>query len=197
MATAFLWDERCFWHGGGSYALTMPVGGLVQPMPNGLPENPETKRRLKNLVEVTGLMAHLHAGSADPASWADLAPRPPRNLPRPRSRPCRMRVAANWAPARPSAAGGFEIAALSAGLAKRRCSTGARGARCQCLCPVAPAGPPLPARPAQRLLPLANIAIAIRAAQAETPLPPLRRHRLGRASRQRDRGDLPRPIPKS
>ena len=27
MTTAFLTDERCFWHGGGAYALTMPVGG--------------------------------------------------------------------------------------------------------------------------------------------------------------------------
>ena len=51
MTTGFFWDERCFWHGGGNYALTLPVGGLVQPLAaGGLPENPETKRRLKNLM---------------------------------------------------------------------------------------------------------------------------------------------------
>ena len=52
MATGFFWDERCFWHSGGNYAMMLPVGGLVQPMPGGLPENPETKRRLKNLMDV-------------------------------------------------------------------------------------------------------------------------------------------------
>ena len=31
MRTAFFHDERCFWHGGGNYALTVPVGGYVQP----------------------------------------------------------------------------------------------------------------------------------------------------------------------
>ena len=45
MTTAFFTDERCFWHGGGNYAMTLPVGGLVQPG-GGLPESPETKRRL-------------------------------------------------------------------------------------------------------------------------------------------------------
>ena len=41
MTTAFFSDERCFWHGGGNYAFTLPVGGLVQPMPAGLPETPK------------------------------------------------------------------------------------------------------------------------------------------------------------
>ena len=52
MTTAFFSDERCFWHAGGNYAFTLPVGDLVQPIPGGLPENPETKRRLRNLIEV-------------------------------------------------------------------------------------------------------------------------------------------------
>ena len=50
MTTAFFSDERCFWHAGGNYAFTLPVGDLVQPIPGGLPENPETKRRLRNLI---------------------------------------------------------------------------------------------------------------------------------------------------
>ncbi|MEO0915755.1 MAG: class II histone deacetylase [Pseudomonadota bacterium] len=71
--TGFLFDERCFWHAGGNYAFTMPVGGLVQPMAaGGLPEDPETKRRLKNLLEVTGLMSHLDARSALSATEDDL-----------------------------------------------------------------------------------------------------------------------------
>ena len=72
MTTAFLTDERCFWHSGGNYAFMAPVGGVVQPLPGGLPENPETKRRLKNLVEVTGLAADLDCRSAPPATRDDL-----------------------------------------------------------------------------------------------------------------------------
>ena len=54
--TGFFHDERCFWHAGGNYAFTLPLGGFVQPLAaGGLPENPETKRRLKNLMEVSGL----------------------------------------------------------------------------------------------------------------------------------------------
>ena len=54
MHTGFYHDERTLWHAGGNYAFTMPIGGLVQPLAaGGLPENPETKRRLKNLMEVT------------------------------------------------------------------------------------------------------------------------------------------------
>lgn len=29
--TAFLSDEHCFWHSAGMRALTLPVGGWVQP----------------------------------------------------------------------------------------------------------------------------------------------------------------------
>lgn len=71
--TGFFWDEKCFWHSGGNYALTAPVGGLVQPLASGgLPENPETKRRLKNLLDVTGLAGEMDCLSAEPASFEDL-----------------------------------------------------------------------------------------------------------------------------
>ena len=69
MATGFYWDERCFWFSGGNYAFTQPVGGLVQPLAaGGIPESPETKRRLKNLMDVTGLTQTLTSQSADEAS---------------------------------------------------------------------------------------------------------------------------------
>ena len=71
MVTGFFTDERCFWHGGGNYVLTAPVGGFVQPG-GGLPESPETKRRLKNLLEVSGLADDLRVTSAAPASREDL-----------------------------------------------------------------------------------------------------------------------------
>ena len=70
--TGFYSDEKCFWHGGGHYASMAPVGGFVQPMgAGGLPENPETKRRLKNLLEVSGLMAELATPHCRPASDED------------------------------------------------------------------------------------------------------------------------------
>ena len=73
MTTGFFWDERCFWHGGGYYAGMLPVGGLVQPMASGgLPESPETKRRLKNLIDVTGLSRDLALQGAPTASDEDL-----------------------------------------------------------------------------------------------------------------------------
>ncbi|AHD11006.1 class II histone deacetylase [Phaeobacter gallaeciensis] len=71
--TAFISHEKCFWHFGGNYALLAPVGGLVQPMVSGgLPEAPETKRRLKNLIEVTGLDQDLEMVVGTSATWEDL-----------------------------------------------------------------------------------------------------------------------------
>ena len=74
MTTGFFHDERCLWHGGGNYAQMAPVGGLVQPIAGGggLPEDPETKRRLVNLMRVTGLMGALDVRSAAPLPREDL-----------------------------------------------------------------------------------------------------------------------------
>lgn len=74
MTTGFFWDEKCFWHTGGNYAARFPTGGLVQPMvAGGLPETSESKRRLKNLLDVTGLIGELDARSAPAATAEDLA----------------------------------------------------------------------------------------------------------------------------
>ena len=73
MRTGFYWHESCFWHSGGNYAGLMPVGGLVQPMAGGLPESPETKRRLKNLLDVTGLSNDLQMRVGQPATREDLS----------------------------------------------------------------------------------------------------------------------------
>jgi len=72
-STGFIWDERCFWHAGGNYAQLAPVGGLVQPMVSGgLPEAPETKRRLKNLLDVSGLASDLVFSTAPEATREQL-----------------------------------------------------------------------------------------------------------------------------
>lgn len=115
--TGFFWDERTFWHAGGNYALTFSVGGLVQPLAaGGLPESPETKRRLKNLIDVTGLIHELDARSA-PA-----APREALERVHPASYLDRFKALSDAGGGElgmrtPFGQGGYEIAALSAGLA--------------------------------------------------------------------------------
>ena len=116
MATGFFCDERCFWHGGGNYVLTAPAGGLVQPG-GGLPENPETKRRLKNLAEVTGLMAAMMMQSAREATREDLL------HVHPGAYLDAFKAASDAGGGElglrtPFGRGGYEIAALSAGLTK-------------------------------------------------------------------------------
>ena len=72
--TAFYMSEACFWHTTGEAALTAPVGGWIQPMAaGGHAESPESKRRMRNLMEVSGLMKQLDARDAAPASAAELA----------------------------------------------------------------------------------------------------------------------------
>lgn len=166
MATGFFWDERCFWHSGGNYAFTLPVGGLVQPLATGgLPENPETKRRLKNLIDVTGLARDLDLRGAKPASRAALE----------RVHPASYLDAfkrlsdtngGELGRRTPFGAGGFEIAALSAGLAMAAVDAVVSG---ECDNAYALSRPPghhcLPDFPNGFCL-LANIAIAIEAAKA-------------------------------
>ena len=59
MATGFVWHERYMWHINASAAGLQPARGAYQP---GLHiENPETKRKLKNLMDAYGLTQQLVA----------------------------------------------------------------------------------------------------------------------------------------
>lgn len=166
MTTGFFWDERCFWHAGGNYAFTMPIGGLVQPLAaGGLPESPETKRRLKNLMDVTGLTAKLAAQSAPAASRETLE----------RVHPASYlddfkRVSdaggGELGHHTPFAQGGYEIAAQSAGLAVGAIDSVASGVLQNAYALSRPPGHHcLPDTPAGFCL-LANIAIGLEAARA-------------------------------
>ncbi len=126
MATGFFWDEKCFWHGGGDYAQMFPVGGFVQPMAGGLPESPETKRRMKNLMDVSGLSAELAMQSAPEASYADLVRVHPESY---LTAFKEMSDAGGGEIGRrtPFLQGGYEIAALSAGLSKAALGAVLRG----------------------------------------------------------------------
>ena len=166
MTTGFFWDEHCFWHSGGAYALTMPVGGLVQPMAaGGLPENPETKRRLKNLMDISGLLRELHLSSADAASTEDpLRVHPATYLDR--FRALSDAGGGELGPRAPFGPGGYEIACLSAGLARAALFAVLDGALTNAYALSRPPGHHcLPDKP-NGFCVLANIAIAIEAARA-------------------------------
>lgn len=167
MSTGFYWDERCFWHSGGNYALTLPVGGLVQPLAaGGLPESPETKRRLKNLMDVTGLSRDLVMRSADEATREDLMRVHPAEY-LDRFKEMSDAGGGEIGLRTPFGKGGYEIAALSAGLAKQALLDVMTGEVRNAYALSRPPGHHcLPDWPNGFCL-LANIAIAIEAAQAQ------------------------------
>ena len=57
MTTGLVWHELYMWHDTGTGAWVMPAGLNIQPL--GHIESAEGKRRIRNLVEVSGLMDHL------------------------------------------------------------------------------------------------------------------------------------------
>jgi acetoin utilization deacetylase AcuC-like enzyme len=70
MTTGFVFHELYLWHNTWNWALVFPPGLTVQPGEHA--ENPETKRRFKNLVEVSGLIDHLVPIRPRPATEAEI-----------------------------------------------------------------------------------------------------------------------------
>lgn len=64
MASGFVFHERCMWHDAGNSAAFVPAGGPVQPDQHA--EEPETKRRIRNLIEVAGLLPQLVSIAPEP-----------------------------------------------------------------------------------------------------------------------------------
>lgn len=166
LPTAVYSDEMCFWHSASSYALTLPVGGWVQPPASaGHAESPESKRRLKNLLEVSGLGDRLLMRKAQPASEADLLRVHTEQY---RSELKRMSDQGGGLLGRsaPVGPGTYEIARLSAGLAiaavQQVLSGEVRNAYALCR----PPGHHCLPDQAMGFCYLANIAIAIEAAIA-------------------------------
>ena len=166
MATGFWWDERCFWHSGGNYAFMSPVGGLVQPLAaGGLPENPETKRRLKNLMEVTGLIRELEVVAAEPATEGELRRVHPASY-LAEFRRLSEAGGGELGERTPFGPGGYDIARLSAGLARAAVMAVAEGRQANAYALSRPPGHHcLPETPMGFCL-LANGAVAVEAALA-------------------------------
>ncbi|MEO0938408.1 MAG: class II histone deacetylase [Pseudomonadota bacterium] len=169
MTTGFYHDERTLWHAGGNYAFTLPIGGLVQPLAaGGLPESPETKRRLVNLMNVTGLMGELAVSSAPEATRSQLeAVHPAAYLDEFKS--LSDTGGGELGRRTPFAQGGYEIAALSAGLSVAAVKAVLNGTVENAYALSRPPGHHcLPDFPNGFCL-MANIAIAIEAAKVARP----------------------------
>ena len=57
LTTGLVWHELYMWHDTGTSAWVTPAGLTVEPLRH--IENPDGKRRIRNVVEVSGLMDHL------------------------------------------------------------------------------------------------------------------------------------------
>ena len=64
--TGLVWHERYMWHDTGSGTSELPSGGWLEPHIHA--ENPDTKRRLKNLLDASGLTEQLVALPPRPAT---------------------------------------------------------------------------------------------------------------------------------
>jgi acetoin utilization deacetylase AcuC-like enzyme len=100
------------WHNTGNFAGPMPYGNPVQPYEHS--ENPETKRRFRNLLEVSGLLPKLAPIEARPATDKEiLRAHTPAHLEKIRSFKDHLAVDAGIFT--PMGRGSFDIALLSAG----------------------------------------------------------------------------------
>ena len=164
--TALYFDELCMWHSAGMHALTLPVGGWVQPpAAAGHAESPETKRRLKSLLDVAGISRQLQQRTAAPASREDLL---------------RVHGAAyldefrrlsdagggELGPQAPVGPGSYQIACLSAGLAIAAVDAVWRGEVDNAYVLTRPPGHHCLPDSAMGFCFLSNIAVAIEAAKA-------------------------------
>ena len=68
--TGFVCHELYMWHDTGNYAGPMPYGNPVQPDIHA--ENPETKRRFRNLMEVSGMAEVVHHFKPRAATEAEI-----------------------------------------------------------------------------------------------------------------------------
>ena len=70
MVTGLAWHERCMWHETGLYFGPQEVNPWIEPIES--PENPQGKRRIKNLLDASGLTTHLTSIEVEPASSRDI-----------------------------------------------------------------------------------------------------------------------------
>jgi acetoin utilization deacetylase AcuC-like enzyme len=164
--TAFFFDEHCMWHSAGQHALIMPVGGWVQPpAAGGLAESPETKRRMKSLMDVSGLSDALTVRTAPAADEDDLKRIHPVDY-LARFQALSGAGGGELGDTAPIGPGSYEIARRSAGLAIEAVATVLRGEVDNAYALSRPPGHHCLPDQAMGFCFLANIPIAIEAAKA-------------------------------
>ncbi|MFC3051963.1 class II histone deacetylase [Kordiimonas pumila] len=111
--TGLVWHEIYMWHDTGTHAGVLPAGNPIQPGTHA--ENPETKRRFKNLLEVSGLYDQLVRIDPKPATDEQiLRAHTPAYINRLKEESA-LPKGGDAGMLTPFGPGGFEIAALSAG----------------------------------------------------------------------------------
>jgi len=70
MATALVWHEKMMWFDAGTFA--GPLRGVYPVQPGEASENPEAKRRIKNLLDASGMSDALTLIVPKPAEEADI-----------------------------------------------------------------------------------------------------------------------------
>ena len=164
--TGFLYLELCMWHDAGNRCLFDGAGLYYQPK---IPfENPETKRRLKNLLDVSGVLSGLHAISADPATDDDLL----RFHETQYIESLKLKSsegAGDAGEGAPYSKGAFEIAKQSAGMAIAAIDHVMEGFVDNAYCLGRPPGHHAQAHQSHGFCLLGNIPIAIMAAQVKRP----------------------------
>lgn len=112
LQTGLVFHELYLWHNTGNYAGVVPFGNPVQPHVH--VEEPETKRRIKNLLEVSGLIKSLAPIEPRPAEIHELlrfhTEAHVKNI-----KALSEQVATEGGLSAPMGTGSYEIALLSAG----------------------------------------------------------------------------------
>ena len=70
MTTGLVWEERLMWHDTGMYFGPADISPWIEPIQP--PENADGKRRIKNLLDRSGLTKKLSVFSCSPASTEDV-----------------------------------------------------------------------------------------------------------------------------
>lgn len=165
--THFYTDERTFWHSTGVQALFLPIGDWVQP-PTGSygADTPDSKRRILNLARASGLYDQLKVSSAPPLTREDLL------RVHPASYVDAFKALSDAGGGElglfaPFSKGGYDIACLSAGLARAAVDAVLSGEADNAYALCRPAGHHCLADGAMGFCLLANIPLAIEAAKAK------------------------------
>ncbi len=164
--TGFYTDERTFWHATGMQALFLPVGDWVQP-PGGTAgaDTPDSKRRLLNLANASGLTRKLVMADSVPATVEDACRVHPRDYIDNFKRASDA-GGGDLGRLAPFSKGGFEIAMISCGLAISAVDDVLTGKVDNAYALCRPAGHHCLADMPMGFCLLANIPIAIEAAKA-------------------------------